>query len=533
MIAYTPNRSWGVEMSAERLSMRKIKEVLRLRWSLGMSQRTIARSCGVGPTSVAEYLRRAERAGLKWPLPPELGEGELERRLFPPPHSIPATLRPLPDWAKVQQELKRKGVTLYLLWEEYRAEHRDGYGYSRFCELHGEWAGKLDLVMRQEHQAGEKLFVDYAGQTLPVVDRQTGEVRETQVFVAVLGASSYTYAEATWTQGLPDWIGSHVRAFEFFGGVPEIVVPDNLKSGVSKVCLYEPDVNPTYQEAAAHYGTAVIPARVAKPRDKAKVEVGVQVVERWILARLRNRVFFSLVEANQAIRELLDRLNERPFRKLSGSRKSLFESLEKPALQPLPESRYEYAEWKKARVNIDYHVEFEGHYYSVPHRLIKQQLELRVTAKTVECLLKGKRVASHRRSGVKGGHTTLPEHMPSSHREYASWTPSRLINWARETGPSTAKLTEAILESRPHPEQGFRSCLGVMRLSKSYGAERVEAACERALAIQARTYKSVKAILEHGLEGKPLPGSERDLAPVEHANVRGAAYYRSEEAGSC
>ena len=520
-------------MSAERLSMRKVKEVLRLRWSLGMSQRTIAKSCGIGPTSVAEYLRRAERAGLKWPLPPDLGEGQLERLLFPPPLSIPASQRPVPDWAKVHQEPKRKGVTLYLLWEEYQAETRDGYGYSRFCELHGEWAGKLDLVMRQEHRAGEKLFVDYAGQTLPVVDRKSGEVREAQVFVAVLGASSYTYAEATWTQGLPDWIGSHVRAFEFFGGVPEIVVPDNLRSGVSKVCLYEPDVNPTYQEMAAHYETAVIPARVAKPRDKAKVEVGVQVVERWILARLRHRTFFSLVEANQAIRELLDRLNERPFRKLPGSRKSLFESLEKPVLQPLPQSRYEYAEWKKARVNIDYHVEFEGHYYSVHHQLVKKQVELRITAETVECLLKGKRVASHRRSRVKGGHTTLPEHMPSSHREHASWTPSRLIGWARETGPNTAKLTEAIMESRPHPEQGFRSCLGIMRLAKSYGAERVEAACERALTIRARSYKSVKAILENGLEAKPLPGSEQDVPPIEHANVRGAAYYRSEEAAPC
>ena len=520
-------------MSVERLSMRKIKEVLRLRWSLGMSQRTIARGCGIGPTSVAQYLRRAERAGLKWPLPPELGDDQLERLLFPPPLSIPSSQRPLPDWAKVHQELKRKGVTLYLLWEEYQAESTNGYGYSRFCELYGEWAGKLDLVMRQEHRAGEKLFVDYAGQTLPVVGRETGEVRETQVFVGVLGASSYTYAEATWTQGLSDWIGSHVRAFAFFGGVPEIVVPDNLRSGVSKVCLYEPDVNPTYQEMAAHYGTAVIPARVAKPRDKAKAEVGVQVVERWILARLRNRVFFSLVEANQAIRELLEQLNERPFKRLPGSRKSLFESLEKPALQPLPESRYEYAEWKKVRVNIDYHVESEGHYYSVPHRLVKKQLEMRVTAETVECLLKGKRVASHRRSRVKGAHTTLPEHMPSSHREYASWTPSRLIGWARETGPNTAKLTEAIMESRPHPEQGFRSCLGIMRLAKSYGAERVEAACERTLAIHGRSYKSVKAILENGLEARPLPGSGHDSAPVEHPNVRGAAYYRSEEVGPC
>lgn len=520
-------------MSAERLSMRKIKEVLRLRWALGMSQRTIARSCGIGPTSVALYIRRAERAGLSWPLPSELGDVQLERLLFPPPLCVPASQRPLPDWAKVHQELRRKGVTLYLLWEEYQAEHQGGYGYSRFCELHGEWAARLDLVMRQDHKAGEKLFVDYAGQTLPVVDRKTGEVGESQVFVAVLGASNYTYAEATWTQGLTDWIGSHVRAFEFFGGAPEVVVPDNLRSGVSKACFYEPDLNPTYQEMAAHYGVAVIPARVVRPRDKAKVEVGVQIVERWILARLRNRTFFSLIEANAAISELLEQLNGRSFKKLPGSRKSLFESLEKPCLRPLPGSRYEYAEWKKARVNIDYHVEFEGHYYSVPHQLARKQLELRVTAEMVECLLKGSRVASHQRSRVKGAHTTLPEHMPRGHREHASWTPSRLVTWARQTGPFTAKLTAAIMESRVHPEQGFRSCLGIMRLAKSYGPERVEAACERTLAIHGHSYKSVKAILEHGLEARPLPGPEPSLPPVEHANVRGAAYYRSEEVAPC
>ena len=513
--------------------MRKIREVLRLKWSLGLSHRAIGRSCGIGHTVVTEYLKRAEKAGLGWPLAPELDNGQLEKLLFPPPIQIASSQRPLPDWAKLHRELKRKGVTLSLLWEEYKAETPEGFQYSRFCERYAEWAGRLDVVMRQEHRAGEKLFVDYAGQTMAVVDRATGEVKEAQLFVGVLGASSYTFAEATWTQGLSDWIGSHVRCFRFLGGVPEVVVPDNLKSGVSKVCFYEPDLNPTYQEMAAHYGVAVIPARVARPRDKAKVEVGVQVVERWILARLRNRVFFSLGELNQAIRELLDRLNLRPFHKLPGSRQSLFETLDQPALRPLPEDRYEYAEWKKVRPNIDYHVEFEGHYYSVPYQLFKKALELRATAETVECFRKGKRVASHRRSHGKGGHTTLPEHMPSSHRKYASWTPGRMVSWARQTGPETAKLVEAILEERPHPEQGFRSCLGIIGLTKGYGAERVEAACARALAIKARSYKSVKAILENKLDGKPLPGTVEEPSPIDHANVRGAAYYRTEVAAPC
>jgi len=520
-------------MSAKRLSMRKIREVLRLKWSLGLSHRAIGKSCGIGHTVVTEYLKRAERAGIGWPLPPEMDNSQLERMLFAPPISMPSSERPQPDWAKVHTELKGKGVTLSLLWEEYKAENPEGYQYSRFCELYADWASKLDVVMRQEHRAGEKLFVDYAGQTIPVVDSSTGEVRQAQVFVSVLGASSYTYAEASWTQGLADWISSHVRALGFIGGVPEVVVPDNLKSGVSKACFYEPDINPTYQEMAAHYGMAVIPARVGRPRDKAKVEVAVQVVERWVLARLRNRVFFSLEEVNGAIRELLARLNERPFRKLPGSRKTLFETLERAALRPLPEQPYEYAEWKKVRVNIDYHVEFDGHYYSVPHQLFKKQLEMRVTADTVECLREGRRVASHRRSHVKGGHTTLAEHMPSSHRRYADWTPSRMISWAQETGLYTAQLVESILASRPHPEQGFRSCLGIMRLTKSYGTQRVESACERALSIKARSYRSVKSILQNKLDAKPVTGDAEKESPIEHANVRGGAYYRSEGRTPC
>jgi len=512
-------------VAAERLSMRKIKEVLRLKWEQGLTDRTIARSLSIARSTVGEYLRRARDGGLCWPLPAELDEAELERRLFPQAPGVPAGSRLLPDWTEIHGELRRKGVTLFLLWEEYRQANPEGYQYSWFCEQYRRWTEKLDLVMRQEHRAGEKLFVDYAGQSVPLVDPATGEIRNAQIFIAVLGASSYTYAEATWSQSLADWIGSHVRAFAFFGGVPELIVPDNLKSGISKACFYEPDLNPTYQDMASHYGCAVIPTRVRAPRDKAKVEVGVQVVERWILARLRKMTFFSLAEFNTEIANLVTFVNERPFKKLPGCRRSLFESLDKPALKPLPETPYVFAEWKKARVHIDYHVELDGHYYSVPYQLAKHELDVRLTRTTVEVFHKGRRVASHVRSYYRGGHATLKEHMPTAHRSYADWSPERLIRWAAKTGTATAKLVGAILSSRIHPQQGFRSCLGIMRLGKHYGAERLEAACTRALLIGGLTYKSVKAILTHGLDQRPLPQAPIETQALHHENIRGPHYY--------
>jgi transposase len=361
--------------------MRKLKDVLRLIHEAGLGQRQVARSLNLSPSTVGEYRRRAALAGLTWPLPEGLDDAALEQRVFPPPDSRPAHLRPLPVWAEVHAELKRrKGVTLALLWEEYKAIHPEGLQYSRFCDHYRAWAGRLDLVMRQTHRAGEKLFVDWAGQTVPVVSRTTGEVRAAQIFVAVLGASSYTYAEATWTQTLPDWIGAHTRTLGFLGGSPEILVPDNPRTGIDRACRYDPDVNATYAEWAAHYGVAVIPARVRKPRDKAKVEVGVQIVERWVLAALRNRTFFSLAELNAAIRTLLERINQRTFKKLPGSRRSLFETLDRPALRPLPANPYVFAEWSRVRVHIDYHVEVDHHYYSVPHPLVGKQLDARASA---------------------------------------------------------------------------------------------------------------------------------------------------------
>jgi len=497
-------------MPGERLPMRKIRDVLRLS-AAHLSTRRIAVSLNIGTTSAGDYLRRARRAGLAWPLPEGLCDEALERLLFPPPVAISQDRRPPPDLPALHRELRRPGVTLSLLWEEYRAAHPEGYGYSRFCDLYRAWKGKLKPTMRQAHLAGEKMFVDYAGTTAEVIDPLTGETREAQVFVATLGASSYSYAGATWTQSLPDWIGAHSRAFAYFGGVPAQVVPDNLKSGVIKACLYDPEINRTYADMAAHYGTAILPARPRKPRDKAKVEVAVQVVERWILARLRNRRFFS-------------DLNGRVTRHLGASRRQLFEELDRPALKSLPAEPYEYAEWKQRRAGLDYHVEVAKHYYSVPHALAKQKLWARITDRSVEVFHKGKRVAAHLRASGNRRHTTVPEHMPSSHRRHAGWTHERITSQASATGPNTAALVGVILRSRPHPEQGFRSCIGILRLAKTHGPDRLEAACERALEIGAQSYSSLNSILKNNLDRrKPRPAT--DGPAIDHANIRGSRYF--------
>jgi transposase len=504
--------------------MRKIREIFRLSMECGMTNREIAKSMSVSHTIVNRYLGRAKEMGLSKNGIATMDDHALKRVFSQGPSQETSNNRIQPDWAWVHQEMKKKGVTLTLLWEEYRDIHPDGYRSTQFCELYRRYKRKLSPSMRQSHKAGKKMFTDYAGQTMPIVDGRTGLVRDAEIFVAVLGASNYTYAEATWDQSLSNWIGSHIRSFEYFGGVSEIIVPDNLKSGVSRACRYEPDINPTYHDMAVHYGTAIIPARVRRPKDKAKVEVGVQIVERWILAVLRNRTFFNLAELNEAISELLERLNEKPFKKLKGSRRSWFESMERDMLKPLPENRYELAEWKKARVNIDYHVEFKGHYYSVPYRLVREEVELRSTARTVEVFKNGKRIASHKRND-RGGHTTQKEHMPKSHQRYLEWTPSRMNRWAGTIGPSCAQVVETVMEVRIHPEQGFRSCLGILRLEKAYSRERLEAACTRAIAIGGCSYKSVKSILEKGLDKEPLPKKVTSDREIKHDNIRGRGYY--------
>lgn len=513
-------------MARKRLSMRKIREVLRLRYELRLSARLIAKSCHVARSTVSEYLFRAEQAGLSWPLASDLDDAALERRLFPSMTSeTPPGKRQMPPMNYLHDELRRKGVTLQLLWYEYKQHSPEGYQYSQFCELYRRWAGKLDLSLRQDHRAGEKLFVDYAGDTIPLVNPKTGEITEAQLFVAVLGASNYTFVEASRSQDLSCWINSHVHAFEFFGGVPEIIVPDNLKTGVIKACRYEPDINPSYLDLAQHYGVTVIPTRVRSPKDKAKVESGVLLTQRWILATLRNRTFFSLDELNRAIREKLVHLNNRRFKKLNTSRAELFKTIEKPALKPLPSQPYEFALWKKARVNIDYHIEMEHHYYSVPFQLTGQQVDVRFTSTTVEVLFRNRRVASHRRSFRRGGFTTLDEHRPPKHQKYLEWTPSRIISWAGQNGPCTRELVARIIESKSHPEQGYRSSLGIIRLADKYSSKRVEAACHRALKIKAYSFKSVNSILKNGLDQQALPFDEPEAVTISHLNIRGSRYY--------
>jgi len=511
-------------MPQERLSVRKIQEVLRLKWQSGLSNRAIARSCSISPTTVSEYIHRAQEVGLSWPLPEAMDEDQLYWMLFPKSAPTQEPVVPLPDWQYIHRELRRKSVTRRLLWLEYRESHPDGYSYSRFCELYRLWAEKLDPPMRLTHKAEEKMFVDYAGQTVRVVDPETGEIQEAHIFIAVLGASNYTYAEAHRAEDLPNWIAGHVAAFAYFGGVSEIVVPDNPKVGVKHPSRYEPDINPTYLDMAEHYGTIVLPARIRKPKDKAKVEVGVLVVERWILARLRDRIFFGLSELNQAIRKLLHDLNHREMHHLGKSRCELFEELDQPALKPLPNKPYEFAAWKKAKVHIDYHVEFEKHYYSVPHELIKEKVWIRATRHTVEIFHKHLRVASHLRCHARGRHSTHAEHMPANHPHYAEWSPARFLHWAEEIGPQTRNVIEAALNARRHPQQAYRTCLGILSLAKGYGKDRLEAASGRALASGICSYRGIKNILDAGLDQVPL---EKPVSKQldSHTNIRGPSYY--------
>lgn len=515
--------------------MRKVVEALRLRFEHELSQRDIARSLGLSQGSVNAYLARFAASGIPWPLPPDLGEADLEARLFtratPPP---PAT-RPRPDWALVQQELTRKGVTLQLLWLEYKAQYPDGYQYTQFCRHYHTWTATLEPVLRQVHVAGERVFVDYAGLTMPVLDTSTGETRAAQIFVAALGASHLIYTEATWTQTLPDWIGAHVRMLEYVGGVPALIVPDNASALVRQPCYYEPELNPTYQDFATHYGTAILPARVAAPRDKAKVETAVQIVEREILAPLRHERFTSLAELNHAVAFARERVNERPFQKLAGSRRSVFEATERGTLRLLPATRYELAEWRTAKVNIDYHISVERHLYSVPYPLVGATVDVRLTATTVEILRAGGRVAAHARSTLPGHATTDPTHRPKAHQRHLEWSPSRLVQWGESIGGATGQVVAAILARFPHPEQGYRACLGLLSLQRRYDRPRLEAACARALATGAVSYRSIKSMLTTGVDQLALTdtgGLATDASPplrlpAVHDHLRGADYYRA------
>lgn len=510
-------------MGKRRLSVRKIREVLRLKEEGGLSDRQVAGALGISPSTVADVVRRAQVAGVFWPLPEGTGDERIEELLYPRGASEPT--RPLPDMKYLHAELARPHVTLALLWEEYAARHPDDhYSYPQLARLYRSWKQSIDVTMRQSHKAGEKAYTDFAGQTVPIVDPATGEIADGHLFVAALGFSSFTYAEVFNGETLACWIAGHVNAFAYFGAAPEILVPDNPRAIVTKADRYEPDLNRTFEEMAEHFCCAVIPARVGHPKDKPKVEAAVLVSERWILAPLRNRVFHSVHEANEAVRERLELLNDRKMKGLDASRRDLFSEVDLPAMRPLPRSPYTYGEWKKAKVNVDYHITVDHHHYSVPYKLARTEVEVKLSARTVEVIFKGKRVASHARSFVRGGFTTLKEHMPASHRAYLEWSPSRIEAWAAETGPATAGLAARIMADRPHPEQGYRSCMGLIRLSGKYGPERVEAASARALATGAISYQSVKSILSAGLDRLPVEDSERRPLP-RHDNLRGPGYY--------
>jgi transposase len=509
----------------QRLSMRRIRQLMALHFGAGASTRAIGRELGISPSTVREYLARISAAGIGWPLAADVTDDALMGRLFVNAGvRTGARLHIEPDWAALVREMKRPAVNLLILWDEYRASHPDGYAYSRFCQLFREFERRLSPTMRQQHVAGHKAFVDYSGKKVPISDPATGTVRMAEIFVAVLGASNLTYAEATWTQTLQDWIGAHVRMFRFFGAAPRLLVPDNLKSGVSKPSFYDPEVNRSYGAMATHYSVGILPARPGRPRDKAAVEAGVRFAQSYILGRLRNVTFFSLAECNAAIALALERLNGREMRRLGMSRRQLFEAVERPVMQPLPPEDFEFAEWHLARVGIDYHVEVQGFFYSVPHALIREQVDTRTTARTVEVFHRGKRVAIHARRYGGPRHGTQPEHMPSAHRRYAEWNPERFQRQARGIGPNTEALIIALLARRPHPEQGFRTCLGVLRLFRGLDAVRAEAVSRRAVEIGALSYASVASILEHRLDRQASPQAA-DGTPILHANIRGSRYY--------
>jgi len=502
--------------------MRQIREILR-QVHLGRSHREIAASLGIGVATVHAVKKRARSAGFTYEKLGEISDTDLELKLYGAPQSSRNAAEP--DCAYIHLERQKKGVTLELLHLEYLEQNPTGLKYTTFCDRYRSWLKKQRLSMHQAHQAGEKCFIDYSGSKPYFIEPLTGEKKEVELFVAVMGASNYTYAEASPSQKLPDFIASHRAAFEFFNAVPKLLVPDQLKSAATVSGRYEVESPRVYVELASHYGTAVLPARPRKPKDKAKVEVAVQIVQRWVLARLRKQTFFSLAELNQRIFELVVELNKRIMKRYKASREELFNRLDKPAMGPLPSSPFAYADWKYAKVNIDYHVELEKHRYSVPFRHVGETVELRFTNTTVEVFRQRERIAVHRRNNHPGGYSTEQEHMPASHRAHAQWTPERLLSWCARIGPHTRDLVEGLLSRKAHPEIGYRAVLGLMALSKKYGNSQLENASARAVSVGAYTYRSVSLILKKGLDSVPLESPVTTSNHVVHANIRGPAYY--------
>ena len=506
------------------VTIRKMKEILRLYFDAKLSMHKIAKSLSVSSSVVHKYIKQAKALGIEWPLPDRITNDEELLTLLGSTQNSLENEESI-DYQTIHKEFKRKGVTLQLLWEEYHDAKLITLSYSQFCRRYRSWQGKQPSSMKQTHKAGDKTFIDYSGMTFRIIDPETGEIRAAEVFIGVLGASNYTYAEATWSQKLQDWIASHVRMFEYFGGVTALLVPDNLKSAINKPCRYEPDVNPTYAELVSHYNTAVLPARPYKPKDKSKAEGGVLLVQRWILAKLRNEMFVGLPQLNTAIRKLLIALNNKPFKKMPGSRASLFETLDKPELRSLPKFRYEYKDYKQAKVHVDYHIELEGHYYSVPFRHVGKRVEIWYNQNIVESFYKGKQIAIHARSNIKGQHTTLLEHMPKSHQKQSQWSKPRFLNWAGSIGENTQKIANHILDSKDHEEQGFRACLGLLKLGKKHSNERLESACHYAWLNNLRTRESVQSIIKKDLDKQTGLEIINLSKPITHENIRGSGYY--------
>jgi transposase len=509
-------------MPTKRISMRQLRELLRLRLHAGLSMRQIKDSLRVSLGVVQKVISTAKTQELDWAAIEPLDDQQLAQLFYPKSDNRPSNQLQLPDWAEVHQELRSPEVTKHLLWEEYtQAYPNRSYSYPQYCYLYQSWAKKQKRSMRQIHKAGDKLFVDYAGKTMPVVNGETGETRNAQIFVAVLGASNYIFSEATWTQSLPDWLGSHVRALEFIGGAPKLIVPDNLKSGVTKACRYDPDVNPSYQQLSAHYGVAIMPARPYKPKDKAKAEVGVQIIERWILACLRHQTFFSLAELNHSISALLVKVNNKPFKQLTGTRQQWFESLDKPALSPLPKQAYQYTDIKTVKVNIDYHIQYDQHLYSVPHHLVGEKIELHAKEQLIELYFHNQRVFSHVRK-YRPGTTTVAEHMPTRHQKHHQWNAGRLMNWAKDIGDEVLVWVQAQLKQKQHEQQAYRVCLGLLNLSKKYPVKRINSACTIANKSGLYKLKQIKSILQSNQDQLVTESQEQlPLLPQDHENIRG------------
>ena len=517
-------------MPRKKITMRKIKEIFRLKYQLNLSNSKISKSLMISKSSVSKYIDYASEKGLSWEQVKDLSETELKNLLFFEEDKITnKSKKQLPDWKSVFEELKQKGVTLLLLWNEYKEEYPDGYKYSQYCDLYKKWRKKLNPSMRQNHKGGEKLFIDYAGVKVPIINSVEGKIRGANIFVATFGASNYFYTEAHFEQTKKNWINAHVRAFEYFRGVSEILVPDNLKAGVTSPCYYEPDINATYHEMSEHYNIVVIPARVRKPKDKAAVEVCVQVIEQSILAVIRKRQYFSISQLNKDLRYYMEQINNREMKHIGKSRKELFEIVDFPNLKPLPQRDFIFTEWKKAKVGIDYHVRFDSNFYSVPYKYIHSNTDIKATERIIEVFLNGESIASHMRAYEVYNYITKEEHMPQNHQDMLKWTPKRIKDWANKIGTQTGLLISELIKSRAHPEQAYRSCLGILGLAREYDNNSLELACKRANHFGSLSYKKVKNILKSGLFQEDTEEAIiNETVSSDHSNLRGKEYYQSE-----